>query len=695
MAYTNGIFHINYISGNDNARTALSSVSFAWNAGTSKMRATKTSHGLVTGAIVDVTSTTNLNEAWRVTVIDANTFDLDASTNLSNQSGTVFPRGGSSWTDAWKTINSGAISTRHQAGDEIRIAQTPELSAGVNATFTNLSRNITLASAVTKTIQNATTNTEWTMTSGIGGGTSTNRKFGSTAFTISTNNTTGKIAYATIAGGGTQDFSGFTKLSFWLRETTGLNTSQNCFTISLCSDTLGNTPVNSFTFPSPGLTATTSWTNIVLDNVTGLGNNIQSVAISANTGIGTKSYSFNNIEACNNITHASLIGLAGDCMYAVKNINGTTIELDAASTAGSGPTWSGTTSTADLKYIQPIVSLAGTGSAFVPTRSGTEQQLISCIGGWNTSSNTVTGYTAFSNQTVGIGNGLSTSVQYINYKNFIFARYQFGINQIFRFPAVAENMIVTACSVGATMSSGIVLNSIFSMNNNISTLTITRFINCKFLNNASTIFVDPVCSLINCIFRNNSSGVSQSGTERNIWRNLNTLVYNCLFDDATEIATDQIVNTSVLWSYNHDQVAGNHWGFTFRGTVNWQTTVKQGSDPGAWRVVLTNASSRPESVPIRFQIAQIAVEANKQVTVKAWVKKDNATTVGCKIMVEGSTFTLPGITETSATAANNTNWQELTITFTPTQEGVVPIWFESFFISGNSNTYVGSITVTQ
>lgn len=693
MAYTNGIFYIDYINGNDNSRTALSSVSFAWNAGTSKMRATKTSHGLVTGAIVDVTGTTNLNEAWRVTVIDANTFDLDASTNRSNQSGTVTPRGGSSWTDAWKTINLGATSARHQAGDEIRIAQTPELSAGVNATFTNFSRDITLASAVTKTIQNATTNTEWTMTSGIGGGTSTNRKFGSTAFTITTNNTTGKIAYATIAGGGTQDFSGFTKLSFWLRENTGA-ISQDCFTISLCSDTLGNTPVNSFNFPSVSISGSSTFRSIVLDNVTGLGNNIQSVAIYANTGIGSKTYSFNNIQACNNITHASLIGLAGDCMHAVKNINGTTLELDSSSTAGSGPTWSGTTSTADLKYIQPIVSLVGTGNAFVPTRAGTQQQMISYIGGWNTSSNTVTGYTAFSNQLVGAGNGISTANQFINYKNFIFARYQVGITQAFPSPAVLENMIVTACSSGASINSGTVLNSTFSMNNNTINFYGTRFINCKFLNTNAAIFVDSLCSLINCIFRNNANPFSVS-EYRSIWRNLNTLVYNCLFDDTIEIATDQAVNTSVLWSYNHDQVAGNHWGFTFRGTVNWQTTIKQGSDPGAWRVVLINASSRPESVPIRFQIAQIAVEANKQVTVKAWVKKDNGTTVGCKIMVEGSTFTLPGITETSATAANNTNWQELTITFTPTQEGVVPIWFESFFISGNSNTYVGSITVTQ
>ena len=58
-------------------------------------------------------------------------------------------------------------------------------------------------------------------------------------------------------------------------------------------------------------------------------------------------------------------------------------------------------------------------------------------------------------------------------------------------------------------------------------------------------------------------------------------------------------------------------------------------------------------------------------------------------------FNLPGVSAASATAANNTSWQELTITFTPTASGIVPIWFDSFYINGNTNTYLGSITVTQ
>jgi len=48
-----------------------------------------------------------------------------------------------------------------------------------------------------------------------------------------------------------------------------------------------------------------------------------------------------------------------------------------------------------------------------------------------------------------------------------------------------------------------------------------------------------------------------------------------------------------------------------------------------------------------------------------------------------------------ATAADNTNWQQLTITFTPDVDGIVPIYFKSWYIAGNSNTYLGTISCTQ
>jgi len=141
MAYTNGIFHLDYINGSDAARTALTSVTFS-NNGSGGVRATKTAHGLVTGAVVDVTASTSYNDAWKITVVSADAFDLDTAVYSADRTGTVTPRGGSGWADAWKLPPS---SVRHQAGDTIRIAKSPDpVSTGMNATWNGGALNRTL-----------------------------------------------------------------------------------------------------------------------------------------------------------------------------------------------------------------------------------------------------------------------------------------------------------------------------------------------------------------------------------------------------------------------------------------------------------------------------------------------------------------------------------------------------------------------
>ena len=121
MAYTNATFYLDYVNGNDAARTALTSVAFSNNGG-GTLLATKASHGLVNGAVIDVTGTTNYNAAYIISGVTLNTFVITA-TYVSGQSGTVTPRGGSSWTDAWQTITTGPTAARTAAGDTILIAK--------------------------------------------------------------------------------------------------------------------------------------------------------------------------------------------------------------------------------------------------------------------------------------------------------------------------------------------------------------------------------------------------------------------------------------------------------------------------------------------------------------------------------------------------------------------------------------------
>ncbi len=89
------------------------------------------------------------------------------------------------------------------------------------------------------------------------------------------------------------------------------------------------------------------------------------------------------------------------------------------------------------------------------------------------------------------------------------------------------------------------------------------------------------------------------------------------------------------------------------------------------------------------------VNASALVTITAWVKKDHATNVAAKLYVEDALYNLDGVVADSATKADDTSWEELTITFTPTEQGAIPVFVDAWYVAGSSNVYIGSITVTQ
>ncbi len=137
MSYSDAIFYLDHVNGSDAVRATLSGVVFSNPSGTI-VRGAYAGHGLVTGAIVTVSGTTNWNGAWKITKVDDNNFDLDGAvwTAGADNTGDVVPFGGSSWADAWKTITAGATAARIAAGDVVRIAKSPApVSLGQNATF--------------------------------------------------------------------------------------------------------------------------------------------------------------------------------------------------------------------------------------------------------------------------------------------------------------------------------------------------------------------------------------------------------------------------------------------------------------------------------------------------------------------------------------------------------------------------------
>lgn len=691
MAYTNGVFRIDLVSGSDTARTALTSCT-ASNPSGAITRINKTAHGLVTGAVVDLTGFTAwLNDAWKITVVDADNFDLDGATwqATADPSGTVTPRGGSSWSDAWLTIASGATPARHQPGDEIRFAKTAEpVSLGQTASFTSGSQTVTLTTAVTKKIEDAISG--WTASPNITAATNSFRKLGATAvqLTPAAIFTTGKMAYATIAGGGTQDFSSYRYVNFWFRPTSSVSFSAGVFKICLCSDATGDTIINELNFTA---TVNNSGFHIMmLDYGAALGSNIQSVAIYANSDPSTTVISVNNIFASNgDLTLQTLIGKSGDVNYNIQSIDGTTIKIDSANTSAAGRGYYGTTESATLYYRVPF-EVSTNSNFFVTNEAGNALNNFNhYAGGFDTATDTRTGETVFGSKVVAIG-GFSLS-GYMKLSNFVFARLNASNSTVS--PVTYENCVFCGCSTPAAIQATNVVYEDCKFLNLPGTWYLTGLViyrNCEFMNGAGAgVIADGACRFYLCTFANNSSSsismLPFSDFSPGIFR-------RCLFLDSQEATVTS--GTGIIFSYDHDGTPGNHWGFTSNGTVNWQTAEFQGSDPGAWRVI-PSSSNRGVSRPIKIKLAELAVSASSAVTVTAWVKKSHATNVAAKLYVDGEDITLSGITAAEDVKTNDTNWEELSITFTPTEAGIVQVNVSCWYVLSSAEVYIGSITATQ
>lgn len=696
MAYSNGIFHIDLVSGSDAARTTLTSC-VASNPAGSTTRITKTAHGLTTGAVVDLVSFSAwLNGAWKITVVDANTFDLDNAVweTTADNNGSVVPRGGSSWADAWLTIGAGATAARIQPGDKFKISKTADpVSFGVDATWTDGSASVTLASALSKKVEDAITG--WTAATNITTGTNTQRKLGDTAITITPAAAfgTGKMAYNAIAGGGTQDFSAYTHINFWIRPLTANALPALTYRIMLCSDANGDTPVSVFNIPF--ITASTSWQPVSINLGGALSASVQSVAIWAIADPGTTAFSINNIFASDgDLTLKNLIGKSGEVHYAIQSVDDLTISIDTSnSTVPGGRGYSGATSTSTLYYRVPFEVATTATWATMSEAGNTTMQKNHYEGGWNTSTDAIDGETAICSTILGSGIAL-VCTDFTKTSNFIFSR--FATITIANYCELANLVFNNMDQVISTTSKiDCLLTNVKILNTGTPSLPgSVIFDNCEFRSNRFYGFSSDVGQkFVGCTFANNgTSAMNMAVTTLRVGDGA-TILRNCVVDQTTEFSISQ-GRTGFLWSFDHDNTAGNHWAFTYGATINWQTTVKNTGAVGAWRLSISQ-SYRTIYQPVYFKLAEIAVAASSLVTVNVWVKKDHATNIAASIYVEDEAYNINGVAAMTDTKADDTSWEELTLTFTPTEAGIVPIYASAWYVAGNSDAYFGPITVTQ
>lgn len=610
------------------------------------------------------------------------------------------------------------------AGDIFKIMKSPgPFSLGQTATWTNVSKTVTLTTAVTANID--TCETAWTASANVTSTADTSQfKEGSKSakHVIAAGFTTGLISYFAT---GTLDLSGYKQVSFWMFPNLAIAAAGN-LQLWLCSDTAGTIAVNVVNLPA--CSSTVSWIPVTVDLGTALGSAIKSISLNApSVDPGALTIYLDNIIACKDSTSddalslTSLIGKNTNIdWYPIQSINGTTIKIDnGVNTLGSaGKGYFGTTETVTTYRIEGHKRL-GTAAypisavefdRFTNSKSGSAANPIIVSGGWNSTDMTTQDAGALS---IWDGqNGFTDWVtgqwtKYINFSKLGFARcYRLGVDGCFLgltdilvtgcgyFAANAGNLVFYYSVFGsfATTSNVWVINN--SFNYGLQTNVGTHYLNdvhCNSNNGVgamNTSAGEPVFNNFTC---NNNGTCAVHTITPCTWLNL-TSSYNtgglAIGDRSPSgVASQRLINWT---SSNESQFNGSWvvWNNFFIVTDNYnssgvvkiwhdvgniqeQTTTRHTASGSAWSFYVTNTNAEA-TYPLHYKVAQVACKSGQAVTVKAWVRRSN-TGLSFGLFARQWQLGGPAVNTTTLMTAAADTWEQISIGWTPSEDGVVDI----------------------
>jgi hypothetical protein len=659
---------------------------------------TCTAHGYSTGdtvVVASVAGNTNANGVWEITSTGVNTF----------------------------TLNDSAGSAAYTSGGTARLRN---------------NTRVMLTTAVTKNIALTGTWQPWTSATAdvTVSGNQTDFKGHSTAQNISILGTftTGLAAYWTLPS--TTDFSGYQQVSFWIRRSAGTAGLNGAVELRLCSDTAGVNAVN--IIPIPSLQDTGRSTPITVDLGTDLGSSIRSIAFYVNTDNAGQTFLLDNIIACkassapDSLTLTSLIGknTTGETFWGIQSINGRRVMLDgdtngtpiSASVRGYYGTSETVTTWKRETIKQGPAGSSGTSLQAVQ-EGGTDGAPITLSAGWDRIDMSTQNIETWLDGQNGNGTLLSAgNLNFLTLLKFAFVRATRAIDN----GAGVSNdwQVVTVASMA---------NTIFSIALNLTgsgcKLTLGHGIACSGPP-LKTDILDGYTTLVHGIFSCATEGIYNSATKpsalygasnstlvannsgyglytassgactvKNIRTADNTaggfqaltggVLYcdNCLISESTETS----VSSGAIYSQNHDRVAGNHKIFLTGALISSATDQRKTASGISWKIQPTSAL-RSSSWPVTLSLAKVAASANSLVTVKAWMYRDNAG-LTMRLVCKGGQ--LAGVASDVVSTLTATGaWEEETITFTPTETGVLEIIAEAWGGTTFSG-WVDDLSITQ
>jgi len=141
-------------------------------------------------------------------------------------------------------------------------------------------------------------------------------------------------------------------------------------------------------------------------------------------------------------------------------------------------------------------------------------------------------------------------------------------------------------------------------------------------------------------------------------------------------------------------MGGQSYIYTDGGTIVTQAATAGGTGK-EWKFAITDAN-RNSNYPFYIPIARVAVGASGKVTVKLYFRKSGTGIAGGLRARVGQVAWSDGSNDIKVTCPDNTNRNQVTLEFTPTEAGVVEIEAGAWYVSSTSETVIiDDIEITQ
>ena len=412
----------------------------------------------------------------------------------------------------------------------------------------------------------------------------------------------------------------------------------------------------------------------------------------------------------------------------------------APTTTSNHSGYFGTTETVTAYKQETTKTIPGSAATQVQVlnSSGTSGSPITISGGWNrTDMTTQTLDTVFDGLN---GNGYGfyiSSKSYIVQSNISFARYNqgwYGVNS----PTTTNNTITIPFIIGCTSGGyngggnqfntinitncinngafGVISgsNEIYNITNmsgcspsgliaprgqnctfNATTLNCGRvaygvvfgsassdnILNITTINNAQSGYYDVHSFNIigDSIIRNCNMASTLCAANVYVSATARLFLQNCTLANSTEFATTTGYpqNDAGVYSHNHDNTADNHYIALANGNITSSVAVRHTASGISWKMSPTDSTYCVTGNPLPLAIAKIACAANVLVTASVWMQRTN-TGLTARLVCKGKQIAgVAADVSTSMTVAADT-WENVTITFTPTEVGVVELIAEAY-----------------